>query len=68
MKLYRAVEGDRLDIIAFKAYGSVEPNVMAALLEENEHLLENSIIDVGEIVNLPDVETKEAESSVKALW
>ncbi|DAB30688.1 MAG TPA: phage tail protein [Sulfurimonas sp. UBA12504] len=68
MNQYRAVDGDRLDIIVFKAYGSVDVNVMAAVMDANEHLLKNAKLSAGDMVYLPEIEIKQDESLAKALW
>lgn len=68
MNQYRAADGDRLDIIIFKAYGSIDANVMDAVMEENEHLLVASKLTAGDVVFLPEVQIQQSESEVKALW
>lgn len=68
MNQYRAKEGDRLDIIMFKAYGSVDKEVTEALLDANEHLLGSSVLKAGDIVYLPQLQTTQDETKTKALW
>jgi phage tail protein X len=68
MNRYIAADGERLDSIVFKAYGSVDPYVMEAVMEENEHLLASTVLNAGDPVYLPDVEIKQEESTTKALW
>ena len=68
MNQYRAVEGDRLDIIVFKAYGSIDAVVFDAVLDANEHLLESSVLKAGDIVYLPEVVRSVDEKKTEALW
>lgn len=68
MNQYRAAEGDRLDIIVFKAYGSIDADVMAAVLDANEHLLDRTVLHGGDIVYLPEIETAQDVAQTKALW
>lgn len=68
MNQYRAVDGDRLDIIAFKAYGSISAGAMEALMDANEHLLESTTLVAGDVVNLPEIESAQPEAETKALW
>jgi len=68
MNQYRAKDGDRLDIIMFKAYGSVDKKVTEAVLDANEHLLSASILKAGDIVYLPEIQTTQDETKTKALW
>jgi len=68
MNQYRAVEGDRLDIIVFKAYGSIDAVVFDAVLDANEHLLQSSVLQAGDIVYLPKVAQTSKNKKTKALW
>lgn len=68
MNQYRAVDGERLDTIVFKAYGSIDSYVMTAVMAENEHLLNTSRLSAGDIVFLPELTIKQDESEAKALW
>jgi len=68
MNQYRTKEGDRLDIIVFKAYGSVDVEIMNAVLAENEHLLASAKLPANSIVYLPEITTSQSTSSSKALW
>lgn len=55
MTSYRAVDGDRIDLIVLKHYGSVEP--LKEVLEANTHLSKSSsmILKSGEIIKLPKI-------------
>ncbi|WP_456390577.1 tail protein X [Hydrogenimonas sp.] len=68
MNQYRAIEGDRLDIIVFKAYGRIDAHIMDAVMEANPHLLDKTVLSVGDIVYLPEIKTVQSESTAKALW
>jgi len=68
MTQYRPQEGERLDTIVFKAYGSVDAKVMDAVMEENTHLLDRTVLASGDVVFLPEIETAQSESKTKALW
>lgn len=68
MNQYRAHDGDRLDTIVYKAYGSISVDVMAAVMDANEHLLMSVQLSAGDIVNLPDIQIVQTESYAQALW
>ena len=68
MNQHRANDGDRLDIIVFKNYGSIDRYVMDIVLDANEHLLGNTILKAGDVVFLPEITTATQERTTKALW
>lgn len=68
MNQYRANDGDRLDVIVFKNYGSIDAGVMDAVLDANEHLLGASVLKAGDVVFLPEIRTVTQETTTKALW
>jgi len=68
MNQYRANDGDRLDVIVFKNYGSIDADVMNAVLDANEHLLGNAVLKAGDVVFLPEITTTTQETTTKALW
>ena len=65
MNNYIANDGDRIDEIVYKAYGSIDP--FFQVLEANTHILHKDSLDSGDVVYLPIVETKPKEET-KALW
>lgn len=65
MSEYIAVDGDRLDVVVFRAYESLEPFSM--VLEANPHLQSDEVLKAGEIVYLPEWRREEKEE-VQALW
>jgi len=68
MSSYRTVEGDRLDTIAFKVYGSTNSEIMEALLEANRELLFSAELEANSIVYLPEIKTSQGITTSKALW
>jgi len=68
MNQYMAKDGDRLDIIIFKAYRSLDKDVVEKVLDANEHLLDSSILQAGDIVYLPEIEQTIQQSTTEALW
>ncbi len=56
MNKYVAKEGDKLEMICFKFYGSIETKIYSEFLRENEHLLHKSYLSGGDVVNLPKIE------------
>ena len=62
---YIALDGDRLDIVVFKTYETLEN--FEEVLKANPHLLQKDILNSGDIVYLPPYVKKENEE-VKALW
>lgn len=65
MNSYIANDGDRIDIVVFKAYESLDN--FFEVLEVNQHLLGKETLDSGDIVYLPIFEVKPKEET-KALW
>jgi len=63
-----AIDGDRLDIIVFKAYGNIDTVVFDAVLDANEHLLKRSVLKAGDIVYLPEIVQLANEKKIPALW
>jgi len=73
MKQYRVQEGERLDRIVFKVYGSVDAKVIEMVMDANKHLLTATILKSGDVINLPEIEMVQAEitentTTSKALW
>ncbi len=65
-RIYTASDGDRLDIIVFKAYEDLTP--MPLVLEANPHLLEREELSAGDIVSLPDWSPPKAKEESQKLW
>ncbi len=67
MITYATKDGDVLDAICFKYYGSTS-GVVEKVLEENRHLAElGAIFAAGVKIILPDLTQEEETESVK-LW
>ncbi|PPB51490.1 tail protein X [Campylobacter hyointestinalis] len=62
-KIYIANDGERLDTIVYKHYGTLEN--FAEILAFNSHL--NAILKVGDKVFLPEIKTKTAKKE-NTLW
>lgn len=58
MNKYMAKDNDKLDMICFKNYGSLDQDTYSNFLRENEHLLTKFFLSAGDIVNLPGIEPK----------
>jgi phage tail protein X len=57
---YRTIEGDRWDLIAFKAYG--DATKFNLLLEANKPLAINKTLPAGLKINIPILEDQNAGS------
>lgn len=68
MTTHKAVDGDRLDRIIYKYYGTLESSVVASVIEANVHLAHKVTLDAGDVVNLPEAETSETDTASRALW
>lgn len=67
MKQIIAQNGDRLDQIVYKEYGTLK--VIDKVLEENTHLKYKVLLEDGDVVNIPVVYIpKETIKKVQALW
>ena len=60
-----AEDGDRLDQIAFKHYGTLQN--FEAVLKANIHLIDKVVLTAGNIVCLPEINS-EIIKEVKTLW
>jgi len=60
-----AVDGDRLDLICWKYYGSLDGRVVETVLDANPGLAMMSTLKAGQVVNLPVITPKPRERS---LW
>jgi len=65
---YVSSQGDTVDYIAWKHYGSTEGGVVEAIFEANPKLANQPVeLSPGVIIILPDVVTPKAEEMV-TLW
>lgn len=68
MTTYIASEGDTVDLIAWKHYGTQAARVVERLLEANPGLADNGpLLSAGTIVTLPELDTA-AERTGTRLW
>lgn len=67
MKTYTAQNGDRLDQIVFREYGTLK--VFEKVVEANPKLKNRTILQDGEEINLPVITIEKTKiKKVKALW
>ena len=60
-----AVDGDRLDLICWRHYGSTEGRIVERVLEENPGISRTTTLSAGMMIVLPDIEPVMLERS---LW
>lgn len=61
-----ATQGDRLDRIIYAYYGTLD--VMNEVMMANAHLMKKTILDDGDKVYLPEIETTRPEEQGVGLW
>ena len=65
---YRSKQGDTVDYIAWKYYGTTSRQVVERLLNENQGLADmGPVLPMGTPVHLPDIPPTENVKSVR-LW
>ncbi|AZV46839.1 hypothetical protein C3L23_06005 [Nautilia sp. PV-1] len=63
----KLIENKRLDQVVYENLGTLDN--FEEILELNKHLIEKEILDIGDIVYLPEpVQTNEKIVEEKALW
>lgn len=60
-----AVDGDRLDLICWKHYGSLDGRIVETVLEANPGMALTHLLRAGQEVRLPVIEPRPREQS---LW
>lgn len=65
MNKYRTVAGDRIDLICWRHYGSLDGRVVETVLDANKGLASDAILPSGVVVILPDITPETSEAS---LW
>lgn len=68
---YSTRDGDTVDFIAWKQYGTVTPSILATVLDANRGLADlGPVLPVGTVVVLPDIDvaTDAATDSEVSLW
>jgi phage tail protein X len=64
---YRTVEGDTVDLVAYKFYGT-QPGATEAILNANNGLASlGPILPLGTVVIVPDIDVQVSEEPVQ-LW
>lgn len=65
---YRTSDGDTVDYIAWKYYGTQDGRVVEQVLDANPGLADNGpVLSAGIMVELPDIELEAVEQVVR-LW
>lgn len=64
---YIASEGDTVDFIAWRFYGTLEARVVERLLDANKGLADTPELAAGTRVSLPELDTRPDQSGTK-LW
>lgn len=68
MKQVQAMQGDTIDLICWRYYGQTQ-GITEQVLEANPHLAgQGVILDIGIIVNLPDIVTRQQQQHSINLW
>ncbi len=59
------VDGDRLDLICWKKYGSTSGRVVERVLETNPEIARTEIFEAGRTIFLPEIDIRPRE---ELLW
>lgn len=65
MNKYRTVTGDRIDLICWQHYGSLNGRIVEQVLAANKGLAANVVLPSGLEITLPDIMPETLEAS---LW
>lgn len=60
-----AVDGDRVDLICWRHYGSLDGRIVERVLEANPDVSMVTELSAGQMISLPEIEPVELERS---LW
>lgn len=66
MKHTVATQGDRLDVIIYQYYGTLD--VMNEVMMNNPHLMSTPILSTGDKVYLPEIIEPEQSETGVSLW
>lgn len=66
MTIYKTEQGDTFDIISKKVYGSEK--FFVNIIESNPQHIDTVIFSAGTIINIPDIDTVDADNSNTAPW
>lgn len=65
---YRTKDGDTVDYIAWKQYGSTDNRIVEKVLAANQGLADaGPILPANMVISLPDIEPEQTTAKVK-LW
>ncbi len=65
METRTTVDGDRLDLICWKHYGSLDGRIVETVLDTNSGLAMHQLLNAGREIQLPAIAPKLRE---KSLW
>lgn len=65
METRTAVDGDRLDLICWKHYGSLDGRIVETVLDTNPGLAMHQLLNAGLEIQLPTITSRPREQS---LW
>lgn len=66
MRYTVATKGDRLDVIIYQHYGTLD--VMNEVMMNNSHLMSRPILESGDKVYLPEITKPEQSETGVSLW
>lgn len=66
MQIFTVTQPKRLDEIVFQYYGTLQH--LTSVIEDNQHLINKVVLDVGDKVNLGEFEVVPSISKTKTLW
>ncbi len=61
-----AIDGDRLDLICWKHYGSLDGRIVEQVLEANPGISFKTELSAGQLVSLPIIDTSKVLE--RSLW
>lgn len=65
-RYYQCKDGDMLDSVAWRYYGATN-EFLAAVVAANPHLINKTVLSIGDVVYLPDVEPTRGDEGFR-LW
>lgn len=66
---YTTVDGDQLDRICWKHYGSTDDRIVERVLDHNQGLADEGLVyRTGLAIELPDLETEAQDNDSIHLW
>lgn len=68
MAQIRALDGDTIDAICWRLYGSHSDDILAQVFALNRGIAETETLTAGQIVTVPDTVETVAETDTVSLW